>query len=139
MARVFPGLDQPFDVPFVPQAPREFVAHLPVLPGGRYPLTITKRSGNREAGQRTELITMPDQDEEPQEEFEADQPNLPLLNQLAVGTGGTVDAPIRTIVGRKPGTRRSEHPLDWLFIPAAMVLFLADVGLRRLSAAPQSA
>jgi len=139
MARVFPGFDQPFDVPFVPQAPREFVARLPMLPGGRYPLTITKRSGNREAGQRTDLFTMPDEDEEPQEEYEADQPNLPLLNQLAVGTGGAVDAPIRTIVARKPGTRRSEHPLDWLFIPAAMGLFLADVGLRRLSPAPQAA
>jgi Ca-activated chloride channel family protein len=132
MARVFPGIDQPFDVPFVPQAPREFVAHIPVLPGGRYPLTITKRAGNREVGQRTELITMPDSDEEPQEEFEADQPNLPLLNQLATATGGAVDAPIRTIVGRKPGTRRSDHPLDWLFIPLAMLLFLADVGFRRL-------
>ena len=137
VARVFPGLDQPFDVPFVPQAPREFVARLPAMPGGRYPLTITKRSGNREAGQRTELITMPDSDEEPQEEFEADQPNLPLLNHLSAGTGGAVDAPIRTIVGRKPGTRRSSHPLDWLFIPAAMLLFLTDVGLRRLRRQPQ--
>ena len=136
-ARVFPGLGQPFDVPFVPQAPREFVARLPALPGGRYPLTITKRSGNREAGQRTELITMPERDDEPQEEFEADQPNLPLLAQLATATGGAVDAPIRTIVGRKPGTRRSDHPLDWLFVPAAMLLFLADVGLRRLAASPQ--
>jgi hypothetical protein len=80
---------------------------------------------------------MPDSDEEPQEEFEADQPNLPLLNQLAAGTGGAVDAPIRTIVGRKPGTRRSNHPLDWLFVPAAMLLFLTDVGLRRLRRRPQ--
>jgi Ca-activated chloride channel family protein len=132
MARVFPGLDQPFDVPFVPRAPREFVARIRALPGGRYPLTITKRRGNREAGQRTELVTIPEHDEEPQEEFEADHPNLALLSQLTAGTGGAVDAPLRTIVGRKAGTRRSDHPLDWLFIPAAMLLFLADVGLRRL-------
>ena len=133
MARVFPGLDQPFDVPFVPHAPREFVARIRALPGGRYPLTITKRRGTRDAGQRTELITMPDRDEEPQEEFEADRPNLPLLGQLAADTGGAVDAPLRTIVGREPGTRRSDHLLDWLLIPAAMLLFLADVGLRRLT------
>ncbi len=136
VARVFPGVSQPFDVPFVPQAPREFVARFPALTGGRYPLTITKRSGNRDAGQRTELVTMPDRDEEPQEEFEADQPNFPLLNQLTTATGGAVDAPIRTIVGRKPGTRRADRPLDWLFIPAAMLLFLTDVGLRRLGRAP---
>ena len=35
----------------------------------------------------------------------------------------------------KPGTRRVDHPLDWLFIPAAMLLFLTDVGLRRLAPA----
>ncbi len=133
VARIFPRPDHGIDLPLVPHAPREFIAPLPALPGGRYPLTITKRSGNQEAGQRTELITVPDRDEEPQEEFEADQPNLILLNELAAGTGGAVDAPVRNLVGRKPGTRRSDHPLDWLFVPAAMLLFLADVGLRRLS------
>ncbi len=73
------------------------------------------------------------------EEFEADQPNLALLNELTSGTGGAVDAPIRTVVGRKPGTRRLDHPLDWLLIPAAMVLFLADVGLRRLGSPNRTA
>lgn len=75
---------------------------------------------------------MPEHDEEPQEEFEADHPNQALLSQLTAGTGGAVDAPLRSIVGRQPGTQRFDHPLDWLFIPAAMLLFLADVGLQRL-------
>lgn len=133
MARIFADSDHGMDVALAPRAPREFSATLPPLPPGLYPLTITKRSGAREVNQRTELIAVPDRDEEPQEEFESDQPNLSFLNALASGTGGAVNAPIRSIVGRTPGSRRLDHPLDWLFVPAAMLLFLADVGLRRSS------
>ena len=92
---------------------------------------VTKRSGTDEVDQRTELIQVPDHDEEPQEEFESDQPNLKLLGELAAATGGAVNAPIGTIVGRALGTRRLDYRLEWLFIPAGMLLFLADVGLRR--------
>jgi len=103
------------------------------LPGGRYPLTITRVTGDREVAQQTELVTVPDRDEEPQEECASDRPNLALLHALTEPTGGAVDAPIRAIAGRKPGSRRMDYPLDWFLLPAAMLLFLADVGLRRLS------
>ena len=132
MARLLATPDQSVDVALVPRAPREFTGHLPAVPGGRYPVTVTKSSGKREANQRTEFVAVPDHDEAPQEEFEADQPNMALLNTLTAGTGGAVNAPLRTVVGRQPGTRRMEHPLDWLLIPLAMLLFLLDVGLRRL-------
>jgi len=133
LARIFETPDRATDVALVPRAPREFTARLPALPGGRYPLTITKRSGNQDVNQRTELVTIPARDEEPQEEFETSEPNLPLLQALTAATGGAVDAPIRTLVGRKPGTRRLDQPLDWVLIPTAMLLFLVDVGLRRLA------
>jgi Ca-activated chloride channel family protein len=133
MARIFSDPDHGVDVALTPRAPREFSALLPPLPPGRYPLTVTKRRGTREVNQRTELIEVPDRDEQPQEEFESDQPNLTLLNALASATGGAVNAPIRSIVGRAAGSRRLDYPLDWLFIPAAMLLFLADVGIRRAS------
>jgi Ca-activated chloride channel family protein len=136
MARVFSDPDHWTDLALAPRAPREFDASLPPLPPGLYPLMVTKRSGTHEVDQRTELIQVPDHDEEPQEEFESDGPNLPLLHELASATGGAVNAPIRSIVGRAAGTRRVDYPLDWLFIPAAMLLFLADVGLRRTSLAP---
>jgi len=132
MARLFPSADHGVDVPLVPRAPRELTALLPQLPGGRYPLTITRRSRNQDVNQRTDLVTVPDRDEAPQEEFAADAPNLALLNALTAGTGGALDVPIRNLVGRQPGTRRLDRPLDWLFVPAAMLLLLADVGLRRL-------
>jgi Ca-activated chloride channel homolog len=137
-ARIFPSPDQPIDVPLVPRAPRQFIGQLPAaLAGGHYPVTITKRNGNREISQRTEMVAVPARDEEPQEEFETDQPNIALLQALTAATGGAVDAPVRTLVGRKPGMRRWDHPLDWVLIPAAMLLFLVDVGLRRLSTLPQ--
>ncbi len=120
------------EIALTPRAPREFSAQLPPLPGGRYPLTLTKRSGKQQVSERTEMIDVPDRDEEPQEESETDQPNLALLNALTSATGGAVNAPIRTLVGRKAGTRRVDHPLDWLLIPAAMLLFLGDVGVRRM-------
>jgi len=132
VARLFVNPDTPRDVPLVPRAPREFTGRLPAVPPGRYPLTITTRLGNRDVRQRTELVTIPATDEEPQEEFEVDHPNLAMLQELTQKTGGAVDAPVRSIVGRKPGTRRIDHPLDWVLIPAAMVLFLADVAVRRL-------
>ena len=133
LARLFTAADHPLDVTLVPQAPREYSARLPALPGGRYPLTITRVSGNREVAQQTEVVTVPDHDEEPQEEFESARPNLSSLHALTDPTGGAVDAPLRSLVGRKPGSRRMDYPLDWLLLPAAMLLFLADVGLRRLS------
>jgi hypothetical protein len=70
-------------------------------------------------------------DAEPQDEFLADGPNMLLLERLASATGGAVNAPLREVIRREPGTRRVEHHLDWLLLPLAMLFFLADVGLRR--------
>jgi Ca-activated chloride channel homolog len=131
-ARLLADSDSYVDVSLVPRAPREFTAHLPNLPGGLYPLTIMQRSGTQGVSQRTELVSIPDRDEEPQEEFAADEPNLPLLERLTRATGGAIGAPVRTVVGRTTGTQRVDYPLDWFLVPAAMLLFLTDVGLRRL-------
>jgi Ca-activated chloride channel family protein len=132
VARLLADTDRYVDVPLVPRGPRELTAQLPALPGGLYPLTLMQRSGGRLLTQRTELVSVPDRDEEPQEEFDADQPNLALLERLTGETGGAVGAPIRTIVGREAGTRQVDYPLEWLLVPAAMLVFLTEVGWRRL-------
>ncbi|MBI3785583.1 MAG: VWA domain-containing protein [Deltaproteobacteria bacterium] len=132
MARLLENPTKPVDVALVPEGPRTYVGKLPNVAGGRYPLVLTTRSGNHDVNQHTEFIAVPAQDAQPQEEFQSVDPNLPLLQALAAATGGAVDAPIRSLVERKPGTRHVVTPLDWLLIPAAMLCLLVDIGLRRL-------
>ena len=122
--------DRAVDVTLAPTAPREFAAPLPTLPGGRYPVAVTRRDGQQTVTQRTEFVWVPGRDAEPQEEFMADQPNRPWLEQLTAATGGAVDPPLERLVGRVLGTRQATFPLDWLVVPLAMVWFLCDLGLR---------
>lgn len=130
-ARLQPHSERRIDVALVPQAPRVFTAQLPTLLGGRYPVTIVRRGPGGDISELTQTVSFPATDEQPREEFYTDEPNTLLLERLAAATGGAVDAPLREVIRREPGTRRVEHRLDWLLIPLAMMLFLADVGLRR--------
>jgi hypothetical protein len=132
MARLLAHPERTIDATLRPIAPRRFSTDLPPVPGGRYPLTLIKRTGDGSVSERTLLVSIPAEDEQPQEEFLADGANLTLLRALTAATGGAVNAAVRDVVGRKPGTRRVERRLDWWLIPLAMGLFLTDVGLRRL-------
>ena len=58
--------------------------------------------------------------------------NLPLLVQLTDATGGTLDPSAAELAERQPGMRRAAYPLDRLFLPLAMILFLADTAVRKL-------
>lgn len=127
------GGAHPIDVPLVPVSARRFIATLPKLPGGRYNLALSVRQAGGSVRQRTQSITIPAADDASQEEFERLHPNLPLLQRLTTESGGAVDAPIRTITGRQPGTRRVDHRLDWWLLPLAMLLFLADIAQRRFA------
>jgi Mg-chelatase subunit ChlD len=136
LARLRVSDDSTLDVPLVPTAPRQFSGRLPNLPGGRYALTIVKRSSDRVVSQRTALIVVPEGNEPAREERYAPTPDMTLLAQLSKATGGKVNPPIRELVARKPGARQLTHPLDPLLLPLAMLLFLADVAIRRLTAPP---
>jgi Ca-activated chloride channel homolog len=133
MARLFPDPDHPVGVALVPRGPRLFTGRLPSLPGGHYPLMLIKRDPDHAVHERTELISVPGQDEEPQEEFETRRPNLPLLHALTAGTGGALNAEASAVADRQAGSRQARRSLDWLFIPAAMGLLLVDIGVRRLA------
>lgn len=124
---------EPIEIALVPTGPRTFRGRLPQLAGGRYPLTLLVRRPGRPVEQRSLQVTVPAQDADAQEEYEASGPNRALLEALAVSTGGALDAPIRTVVGRQLGTRYVDRHLDWLLLPLAMLCLLADVALRRLS------
>jgi Ca-activated chloride channel family protein len=132
VGRFFITPDQPVEVPLTPVGPREFSGRLPAVGAGRYPMSVMLRKNGNEYYRHTEVLQVPDTDDTPHEEFATARPNVALLRALAAGTGGEMDAPIPAIADRVTGTRRVDHPLDWLFVPAALLLFLADVAVRRL-------
>ncbi len=120
------------DVTLVPVAPRQFEAELPPIESSTYPVTVIERRGRREVSERTVLVSIPDQDEEPHEEWQSSRANTPLLEELAAATGGKFNPTAHEVVAREPGTHRLRYDLDMLFIPLAMLCFLGDVAVRRL-------
>jgi Mg-chelatase subunit ChlD len=120
------------EIGLVSERPRSFTARIPAIPPGRYPLTILRRSSDGDVTQQTLPVTIPEDDVEPRHELERDEPNLGLLAALAEGTGGKLNPSASEVVERDAGTRRAVYPLDRLLLPLAMLLFLADVAVRRL-------
>ena len=82
--------------------------------------------------QHTELLTIPAADRTAQDELLHAGPNLALLTQIADATGGALNPPAATSIERTPGTQRVAYPLDWLFLPLAMLLFVGDTAVRKL-------
>ncbi len=133
LARLHLGDGTTRDVSLVPREPRRFTAPLPDVPAGRYPLTIIRRGDQQTVSEHRELVTVPAEDTEPQEEQRRSEPNLSLLIQLTEQTGGTLNPSARAIAeGRRLGNKRVSYRLDDLLLPFAMVLFLADIAVRRL-------
>jgi Mg-chelatase subunit ChlD len=120
------------EVAFVQGGPREFIGRLPDLPAGNYPLTITRRNDRQQISERTEVVHIPAGEVALQEEQPPRHPNTALLTQLADGTGGKMNPNVRDLLDDQPGSRRMEYPLDHVLLPLAMLLFLADVAVRRL-------
>ena len=132
LARLRVDDDVTREVALAPRQPRLFSASLLDVAPGRYPLTIIKRTAGGAVSQHTELLTVPDADRSEQDELLHVGPNLALLTQLTEETGGKLNPPAGTLIERTPGTQRIAYPLDWLFLPLAMLLFLADTAVRKL-------
>jgi Mg-chelatase subunit ChlD len=124
------------EINLVAHEPRLFTASLLDVPPGAYPLTIVKRTAEGGVSQHNELLTIPRTDDAAQDELMHATPNLSLLVQLTDSTGGTLNPSAATLAERIPGTRRGVYPLDGLFLPLAMILFLADTALRKLYRPP---
>ncbi|MGD9763118.1 MAG: VWA domain-containing protein [Candidatus Binatia bacterium] len=120
------------EIPMVPRQPRLFTANLLGIQPGRYTVTIVKRSPTGEIREHTEPVSIPSADLGDQAEFERNAPNTSLLSQITEATGGRLNAEPRELAFRETGERRAGHPLDFVLLPLAMVLFLADTAVRRL-------
>lgn len=131
VGRLHVGEGETMEVGLAPAGMRNFFARVPDLPGGRYPFTLLERRGGR-VSEKTQVVTVPDRDTELPDEHRRSTPNLPLLSSLTQATGGIMSPSARQIVERPPGSRRAAYPLEPFLLPLAMLLFLADVAVRRL-------
>jgi Ca-activated chloride channel homolog len=64
-------------------------------------------------------------------EYRGAAPDLALLSAVAALTEGAVAPPPRAVLAVRAGFARESRALDWLLVPAALLLLLADVALRR--------
>lgn len=125
--RLGDGNVREFDL--VPGEPRVFTARLTELTPGTYPLTLVMRTPAGAVSQHSEPLAIPAA-QETDGEFTA-APNLSLLAHLTGATGGRLDPPAATLAERAPGLQRAIRPLEGVFLPLAMLFFLADVALRK--------
>ncbi len=123
---------QAIELSLAPNGPRRYAAPLPLGPGS-YPVRLTLRRARGVVEQRSVRLTVPPDGMGPKVEFEAGSANLPLLQALADSTGGTVDAPIAEVVARQTGERHTDHALDWILLPLAMISLLCGVAVRRMA------
>jgi uncharacterized membrane protein len=65
------------------------------------------------------------------QEHRATAPNWPLLERVATLTGGGIGPTPAALLAARQGVARDVLPLEGILIPLALLLFLADVALRR--------
>ncbi len=134
--------DRTRELDLVQHTPREFTASLLDVPPGRHAITMVTRFQGGAVREQAMRLTVPTLDDGAAAEFARTAPDLALLTRLTAGTGGRLNAPADALFERHPGTRAVAYPLDWLLLPLAMLLFLADTALRllgRLHAGPAAA
>ncbi|MET0152650.1 MAG: VWA domain-containing protein [Candidatus Binatia bacterium] len=130
-AQIFTGADRSVPLALNPVAPRVYRAPLPPLAAGQYALLLTRRTGERTLGQKREVLTVDASADEPgSAELARKLPDLELLREIAADTDGSVNPAIEELLARHGSRRVVLHALDWLLLPLALLLLLADMALR---------
>jgi Mg-chelatase subunit ChlD len=132
-ARLHLGDEETLSLALNADEPRVFRAPLPALRPGHYGLTLLRRTPGGQALEIDQTVYVPPR-EDPNAEHRRATPNLDLLRDLTAATGGVLDPKSRDFTHRALGTRRAAYPLDNFLVPLAMLLFLAEIALRRLRA-----
>jgi Mg-chelatase subunit ChlD len=131
LARIHLGPEETREVRLVPTERRVFSAPVHDLPAGLYPVTVVRRDAGHRISEGTQMVAVPEAGIESREEKRRRSPNLALLKELTAGTGGELNPSAREITSRALGRERVHYDIDHLLIPLAMLLFLADVAVRR--------
>ena len=111
---------------------RELASAVAAEPGQAGELTIWLRAPGRSLEERRFVVYFPRDGGHGTGEA-VREPNLALLEALARETGGAVDASAREIAARPAGGKQfGTKTLEWVFLPLAMLAFVADVAIRKL-------
>ncbi len=130
-AQVFTTPDHSVDLSLTPVAPRIYRAPLPPLSPGKYALLLNRKSGAEAAVQKRDMLTVETSaDESTSAELARKLPDLDLLREIAVTTGGSVNPTIDELAAHHGASRTRMHRLDLLLIPLALALLLADIAIR---------
>jgi len=130
-AQVFTAPERAVTLSLTPVAPRMYRAPLPPLAAGKYAMMLTRRSGEKTLGQKRDVLSVDGAADEPASaELARKLPDLELLREIAVETGGAVNPSIDELTARHGARRIMHHRLDWLLVPLALALLLGDIALR---------
>jgi len=113
-------------------APRTFTATVPSLHAGLHRATLLSGGGGTLVEEPVTLMVPATS--EADREYRAGDADVELLTSVATLTGGRVGPKPGTALKVQPGFARAVMPLDWLLVPLALLLLLADVALRRSKA-----
>ena len=113
-------------------APRTFTTTIPSLHAGLHRATLLSGGGGTLVEEP--LVLMVPATSDADREYRASDADRDLLTTVAALTGGRVDPEPNAVLAVRPGFARAVMPLDWLLVPLALVLLLADVALRRSKA-----
>jgi Ca-activated chloride channel homolog len=123
------------EIGLTPSGPHVFSGQLPDVPAGPYPVTVVRRHSDGTVTEDTQTAVVPQDEDDPQEEYRTRGPDLALLTRLTEGTGGSLNPKPGDLGRRRPGARRKYYPLDRFLLPLAMLSFLGDIAIRRLGTA----
>lgn len=120
--------EQALDVPFSPEGTHRATAAVPVFEGWAE-LTVWFRNDNQATGERRFAVYAPGTEDSAGEEPRP--ANRALLETLATATGGAFEATPAKVAARSGSGRSLIVSLQWLWLPLAMLAFVADAILRR--------
>ncbi len=121
------------EISLLPVAPRVYEASLPGRRQGSLQVTLLKRKNGKVVNQKNETVMIGQAQGESLDEYRQQEPNRPLLHELAEGTGGSIDPDLNQLVSQKrEGQKTLVHSLENPLMIAAVLLLLTDIALRVL-------
>jgi Ca-activated chloride channel family protein len=119
------------DVPMSQSGPSLYEGESGPLPPGKYNAALIVKAGDLEHMLIHRQIAVPGAQAADTAELRIGPPNVGLLREIALQTGGAYDAPVSEMVRHHGATVITYRSVDSWLVPLVIVLLLADVFVRR--------